>query len=488
MHAPAQPETAMRPQTQPASPPTSTSPAASPWVTVARRAAATPGKQPPKPQTPAVLSMAPKVEDRMLSVHTRGSSWEKQTATEVVRTTNAALGHGSVVAANKLPSGDWRLMFAPGKKAEALKDRAWVSKAFGHSTTLAVPAHCVRIGRVSGLTQFGPGLEAHIREDNKLSTLEMTNVIAPRNNGPAALLIYIRDAQEANRVLREGALIEGSWYPATAFVSNGNVSQCERCWRFGHRAKYCQSSERCRRCGSSAHTMAACKVKAGKCVNCGKGHYANSAHCPKRKEEEEWARRFREEAPKAFSVADTVNTPRPQSALKATDRAQPPQQAFVFTTNAGESQRAKKRAAPTPVPAETTDVMTWESPNFHIPKPSEVGTGPSVAQSKTAVARRRPGKPKTAAEKASKQTPICLGVNTPTEKRPNESTLAEMSTDEGTQTEVRSHDGMLTEACPDEGVPTEVCPDESTLMEVCLDKMPVNAEAAATQDPTESHA
>ena len=56
---------------------------------------------------------------------------------------------------------------------------------------------------MSGLTQFSPGLEAHIREDNKLSTLEMTNVIAPRNNGPAALLVYIRDAQEANRILRE---------------------------------------------------------------------------------------------------------------------------------------------------------------------------------------------------------------------------------------------------------------------------------------------
>ena len=146
MHAPAQPDTAMLSQTQPASPPVSTSPATSSWVTVARRAAATPGKQPQKPQTSAVLSMAPKVENRMLSVHTRGSSWEKQTATEVVRATNAALGHGSVVAANKLPSGDWRMMFAPGKKAEALDDRAWVSKAFGHGTNLVVPAHCVRIG------------------------------------------------------------------------------------------------------------------------------------------------------------------------------------------------------------------------------------------------------------------------------------------------------------------------------------------------------
>ena len=129
---------------------------------------------------------------------------------------------------------------------------------------------------MSGLTQFGPALEAHIREDNKLSTLEMTNVVIPRNNGPAALLVYIRDAQEANRILRKGALVEGSWYPATAFVSNGNLSQCERCWRFGHRAKYCQSSERCRRRGSSARTMTTCKVKAGKCVNCGKGHYASS--------------------------------------------------------------------------------------------------------------------------------------------------------------------------------------------------------------------
>ena len=69
---------------------------------MARRAAATP-KQPKKLQAPAALTMAPKIENKMLSVHTRGSSWEKQPATEVVRATNAALGHGSVVAANKLP-------------------------------------------------------------------------------------------------------------------------------------------------------------------------------------------------------------------------------------------------------------------------------------------------------------------------------------------------------------------------------------------------
>ena len=65
----AQPDTATWPQTQPTSPPVSTSPATNSRVTVARRAAATP-KQPKKLRTPAVLTMAPRVENRMLSVVT----------------------------------------------------------------------------------------------------------------------------------------------------------------------------------------------------------------------------------------------------------------------------------------------------------------------------------------------------------------------------------------------------------------------------------
>lgn len=57
---------------------------------------------------------------------------------------------------------------------------------------------------------------------------------------------------------------------------------CVKCWRFGHRDKFCKSREaRCCNCGQE-HTEDKCDSMEPKCVNCAGIHKASSKECPER--------------------------------------------------------------------------------------------------------------------------------------------------------------------------------------------------------------
>lgn len=60
--------------------------------------------------------------------------------------------------------------------------------------------------------------------------------------------------------------------------------QCLSCWRFGHTAKACKSSIRCRSCGDS-HSVDSCSSENVKCCLCGAGHPADYSNCPVRAQE-----------------------------------------------------------------------------------------------------------------------------------------------------------------------------------------------------------
>lgn len=61
------------------------------------------------------------------------------------------------------------------------------------------------------------------------------------------------------------------------------VTQCAKCWRYGHPQKLCPSSKTvCPKCGNN---HANCEVKVYKCVNCSGGHMALSKNCPLFKKE-----------------------------------------------------------------------------------------------------------------------------------------------------------------------------------------------------------
>lgn len=57
---------------------------------------------------------------------------------------------------------------------------------------------------------------------------------------------------------------------------------CNKCLRFGHTQKFCQSKQRCSHCGESDHVIASCEVREfaqPKCVNCSQDHPFTDRSC-----------------------------------------------------------------------------------------------------------------------------------------------------------------------------------------------------------------
>ena len=236
---------------------------------------------------------------------------------------------GAVQAANRLPSGDYKLPFAEGKKTETLHNRGGVVATPGPTVTLAVPAYRVCIPKITyGQPIISPAqVSEKLREANKLRSLEQVCFIKATSRlhakAQSAALAYISDRDEANRLCQDGAFLDGSWHVARPYVADGSFRHCKNCWGFGHREDHCRSQARCRRCGSTVqhseeHWLHCIKNEVMKCLNCGGGHCASTKNCPKRKEEIQAATARRRDGPTRFDEAPSSVTPATRSGVAST--------------------------------------------------------------------------------------------------------------------------------------------------------------------------
>ena len=65
--------------------------------------------------------------------------------------------------------------------------------------------------------------------------------------------------------------------------------QCQNCWRFGHPAKHCRSTDRCPICAQPGHNRSNCSAQTRTCANCGGPHNVFYRGCPTYKFESEVA-------------------------------------------------------------------------------------------------------------------------------------------------------------------------------------------------------
>lgn len=85
--------------------------------------------------------------------------------------------------------------------------------------------------------------------------------------------------------------VKGENLPETVEIYGSNryvepyifpLKLCMKCWRYGHREKFCKAKEiRCCNCGQE-HEEDKCETTESKCVNCTGNHKASSKECPER--------------------------------------------------------------------------------------------------------------------------------------------------------------------------------------------------------------
>ena len=58
------------------------------------------------------------------------------------------------------------------------------------------------------------------------------------------------------------------------------VTQCQKCFLFGHGTSLCKGKERCSLCGENTHLSATCTKLKPKCLHCQGEHKSNDKACP----------------------------------------------------------------------------------------------------------------------------------------------------------------------------------------------------------------
>lgn len=206
---------------------------------------------------------------------------ERNQILETIKRTDPQ-AHRDIVSLRRLPSGDLALhMINEEARQKWERTDKWI-RGLGESASIARKAYAVLVHGVPvQLNTSNQGAAAkRIQEENATlhPDLEILRIAWPKsvkNTGKtrSSLIIETASAAQANRILDEGILVGHSECDTELFEKECRITQCHKCYGFGHIAKVCNNQTICHICGYN-HTSDKCRRKAGSyCANCKKeGH------------------------------------------------------------------------------------------------------------------------------------------------------------------------------------------------------------------------
>ncbi len=205
---------------------------------------------------------------------------KQRTGRELVRDINTELDCEAVVAARRLPSGDVLVTFdKEDDKTKWAKDPK-VTQAFGTTA--------------------------------KVRTREYT-VIAHGIRVAAPLHIGIAEPEQANKLIDHGLLFGSELHDCEVFSGDCKITQCFKCYSYGHIVKHCRSVVRCGFCAGPGHVSNDCPSKEDhekhRCAVCkgGPNHVAWARQCPVRQRQVAAARHAYLVRPTQFQVRTTLH-------------------------------------------------------------------------------------------------------------------------------------------------------------------------------------
>jgi len=223
-------------------------------------------------------------------------------ATEMIQQCQTAIanyfreGHTPKIhGVNKLTNDEYRLHCESTKDPQLLSNMNWDLAFEGVKTKTrkyGLVVHGVPKKDLDPTNEDDLIMRDELEQENNSRNLTVAEITLLRRsqkhrNKVAAhhsVLIFTHSAKEADECLQRGMIIKGRFYYPEKYTPELNITQCYKCYKFGHLAKHCKSKQKCGNCGNEDHETANC-TKETKCLGCGQPHPAWHVECSKRDEE-----------------------------------------------------------------------------------------------------------------------------------------------------------------------------------------------------------
>jgi hypothetical protein len=196
---------------------------------------------------------------------------------------------------NKLSNDEYRLHCESKEDPQLLNEMDWsliFSGVRAKKRRYGLVVHGVPKKDLDPNTEDEIILRDEIEEENTSRGLAVAQVVPLRRtqkhlNKVAAhhsVIIFTHSVVEADECLRRGMFIKGSFYRPEKYTPELNITQCYKCYKFGHLARHCKNKQKCGNCGGEDHDPASCNNDT-KCAGCEGSHPAWHIECSKRDEE-----------------------------------------------------------------------------------------------------------------------------------------------------------------------------------------------------------
>jgi len=121
----------------------------------------------------------------------------------------------------------------------------------------------------------------------KIKTIKTLRRKQRANRIPSAhqsIVILTDDPAAADRCIKLGFFIDSERHKAEKYAPQLHITQCYKCYEYGHRATHCKRKEKCGNCGAENHKTNDCEKENEEhtCCRCKGNHQAWSVQCPER--------------------------------------------------------------------------------------------------------------------------------------------------------------------------------------------------------------
>lgn len=266
------------------------------WASVASTAL----RQRPGPVPTEARAIIPTRRTREIIIKSKDQPPEMQNRTpkEIVQAANTAIGPplgNAAIAARTLPSGDIILTFKDDAE-KYTKDVAWVQKTFGDQAEVKGREIAVHISGLPSRQLRGISDEdfATQLQDQSNPSIQRARKQIPKDPEArhATAVIHVRSAEAAMELCAQGVVWEAQIFQCSPYKAELKLTQCFKCYKFGHIAAHCKAEARCGGCGAAAHERGGkegenqCPQKKTdgtfalmSCCNCGEKHTAWDRRC-----------------------------------------------------------------------------------------------------------------------------------------------------------------------------------------------------------------